>query len=419
MPFRVIVVGAGVVGLTASHCLQLAGIDHVVLEKRDDVAPAEGASIAIYPHGARILHQIGCLEPVQKASVPCGRWYGRMPDGRKILDNGYFRHLEENHGSGMYLLERREFLSILYDGLPNKSPIKTSSGVRGIRQLADGVEVTLINGDVEVGDIVIGCDGVYSTVRGFMWDHANKTIPDFITVQEKTSFKTRWKSLIGITPNIPELGERDLTVVSNTGYSFLGLAQPDRVYFFFIVRVDEPFTWPKQKRYTDEDAEILAQKFADHPVSNSLLFGELWKRRIRGGLVNLEEGVLEHWHHDRIVLAGDSAHKVMPNIALGGNSGMESVVVLCNHLERMMKNKETPSSATIDKVFAAYQDERLDRMKQISNLSSFITRIQAWDSLWHRFLGTWVLPLQPDRAMADQMGEIMRGAPKLDFKNVV
>jgi 2-polyprenyl-6-methoxyphenol hydroxylase-like FAD-dependent oxidoreductase len=46
MPFRVIVVGAGVVGLTASHCLQHAGIDHVVLEKRNDVAPAEGASIA-------------------------------------------------------------------------------------------------------------------------------------------------------------------------------------------------------------------------------------------------------------------------------------------------------------------------------------------------------------------------------------
>jgi hypothetical protein len=105
----------------------------------------------------------------------------------------------------------------------------------------------------------------------------------------------------------------------------------------------------------------------------------------------------------------------MPNIALGGNSGMESVVVLCNHLERMMKNKETTSSATIHNVFAAYQDERLDRMKQISNLSSFITRVQAWDSLWHRFLGTWVLPLQPDRVMADQMGEIMRVAPKLDF----
>jgi 2-polyprenyl-6-methoxyphenol hydroxylase-like FAD-dependent oxidoreductase len=91
-----------------------------------------------------------------------------------------------SHGSGMYLLERREFLSILCDGLPDKSPIKTSSGVRRIKQLAGGVEVTLSNSDVECGDIVIGCDGVYSTVRSFMWDHANKTISDFITVKEKT-----------------------------------------------------------------------------------------------------------------------------------------------------------------------------------------------------------------------------------------
>lgn len=94
-PFRVIVVGGGVAGLTASHCLQKAGIDHVVLEKRDVVAPPEGASIAIYPHGSRILHQIGCWEPVRKACVPCNRWLVRAPDGRKMLDNGYFGYLEE------------------------------------------------------------------------------------------------------------------------------------------------------------------------------------------------------------------------------------------------------------------------------------------------------------------------------------
>ncbi|KAI9730796.1 MAG: hypothetical protein M1818_008076 [Claussenomyces sp. TS43310] len=415
MPFRVIVVGAGVVGLTASHCLQKAGIEHVVLERRDDVAPNEGASTAIYPHGARILHQIGCLEPVQRACVPCDRWLVRKPDGQKILDNGYFGYLEENHGSGMLLLERREFLKILYDGLPDKTTIKTSSGVKDIKQLTDRVEVTLSNGNVEVGDIVIGCDGVYSSVRSAMWDHANKTTPDLITAKEKTTFKTCWKSLIGVAPGIPELGERDLTVVSNTGHSFLALAQPDKVYFFFIVKIDKPFTWPKRASYTDEDAEALAESLAEHPVSNSLLFGELWKRRIRGSLVNLEEGVLDHWHHGRIVLAGDSAHKVTPNIALGGNSGMESIVVLCNHLHRVMKNSEKLSTATIHDVFAAYQVERQERMRQIMELSSLITKVQAWDTLWHRVLSTYVLPLQPDRATADQIGDIVCKAPKLDY----
>jgi len=122
--------------------------------------------------------------------------------------------------------------------------------------------------------------------------------------------RTQWKSLLGIAPMVPELGERDMTVVSNKGYSFLALSQPDRVYFFFIFRVDKPFTWPKRAKYTDEDAEALAESVADQPISDSMLFGELWKKRIRGGLVNLEEGVLKHWHSGRIVLAGDSVHKV-------------------------------------------------------------------------------------------------------------
>lgn len=210
--------------------------------------------------------------------------------------------------------------------------------------------------------VVLGCDGVYSHIRSIMWDFANRKIPGSITIQEKkskpppthppthphkhtrsmpshpmappsppppshalehpchvalanddcvmTGIKTSWKSLLGIAPMVPELGERDMTVVSNKNHSFLSLSQPDRVYFFFIFKLDEPFTWPKRARYTDEDAEALAQSVADQPVSESLLFGELWKKRTRGGLVSLEEGVLDHWHAGRIALAGDSVHKV-------------------------------------------------------------------------------------------------------------
>lgn len=92
-PFRVIIVGAGVAGLTASHCLQKAGIDHVVLERRTEIAPPEGASIAIYPHGARMLHQIGCLEAVKNACAPCDRWWSRRPDGTVTMNNGFFEHV--------------------------------------------------------------------------------------------------------------------------------------------------------------------------------------------------------------------------------------------------------------------------------------------------------------------------------------
>lgn len=94
-PFRVIVVGAGVAGLIASNCLQQLGIDHVVLEKHSEVAPAAGAGISMWPHGLRILHQLGYLDAIKRASVPVKRFQCRASDGRLIHDNALYTHVEE------------------------------------------------------------------------------------------------------------------------------------------------------------------------------------------------------------------------------------------------------------------------------------------------------------------------------------
>ncbi|KAJ8096591.1 hypothetical protein POJ06DRAFT_286786 [Lipomyces tetrasporus] len=402
--FRVIIIGAGVAGLIASHCLQKAGIDHVVLERRAEIAPAEGASIAIYPHLMRILHQIGVLEEAKRACVPCDRFVFRRPDGKVIMNNGFFHHVKENHGHDIVPLERRQFLQILYDNLPDKGYIRTGCAAKEITQFVSGVEVKLSDGTVEIGDLIIGCDGVHSMTRSAMWEHANKTSPGLITAKEKTSMKTDWKCLIGMGPAEPGLGERDMNVVHNTKYSFLTLTQPDRVFFFVFFRLSKSSSWPQKKRYSDADAEELAASVASHPLSETTVFGEIWKKRQRGALISLEEGVLEHWHNGRIVLAGDSVHKITPNIALGGNSAIESAVSLSR-----------PSLATLNQVFTAYQTERHGRMKHIMNFSRLITDVQAWCSPFHQFLATWVLPLQPDRALANQFGEMIRGVPKLAF----
>ena len=112
-----------------------------------------------------------------------------------------------------------------------------------------------------------------------------------------------------MTENIPEMG-LDLNVVHNDNYSHLYIMRPEAGYFFVHFKLDEPVTYPNRSRYTDEDMEKLANSIANHPMSDTLVFGEVWKRRIRASIVNLEEGVLDHWYHGRIVLAGDSAHKV-------------------------------------------------------------------------------------------------------------
>ena len=122
--------------------------------------------------------------------------------------------------------------------------------------------------------------------------------------------KTNWKALILTTPKIPELGERDMTVTYNDGFTFVVTSQPNIVAVNVVFRLDIPFTWPKRERFTEKDIEALAELVADKPVSNGLLFSDIWKRRQRAAIVSLEEGVLKHFHHGRICLIGDAAHKV-------------------------------------------------------------------------------------------------------------
>lgn len=73
----------------------------------------------------------------------------------------------------------------LYDNLPDKSKILTSKRVKGVIETNEGVRVDIQDGTFFDGDIVIGCDGVNSTVRDSMWEQANKKIPGFITAAEK------------------------------------------------------------------------------------------------------------------------------------------------------------------------------------------------------------------------------------------
>lgn len=104
-------------------------------------------------------------------------------------------------------------------------------------------------------------------------------------------------------------------------------------------------------------------------------------------------------------------------MALGGNSGIESVAVLTNHLRRMLvdNNGMKPSSEALEKALAAYQAERLERMQSIMFFSSFVNKVQGWTSPAYKILSTWILPFLPQRMLADQMSDIIRGAPVLDF----
>lgn len=79
--FTVVIVGGSIAGLTLAHGLSRIGVDYVILEKRDEITPQEGASIGILPHGGRILDQLGLFDAVEELIEPLHIAHLSYPDG--------------------------------------------------------------------------------------------------------------------------------------------------------------------------------------------------------------------------------------------------------------------------------------------------------------------------------------------------
>lgn len=96
---------------------------------------------------------------------------------------------------------------------------------------------------------------------------------------------------------------------------------------------------------------------------------------------------------------------------------MESVVSLVNKLNRVLKTHPSvkPTRAQLNTIFHTYQEERIPRMHKIMNFSRLITRVQAWDGILMKSVALYVLPWQNERKLGEQIGELIKGAPKFDF----
>ncbi len=68
-------------------------------------------------------------------------------------------------------------------------------------------------------------------------------------------------------------------------------------------------------------------------------------------LVDQEEGVAKLWHHDRIVLLGNSAHRVTSISGLGVNVGLHSAALLASELQKCLVLDKTPDTIVLSQLF--------------------------------------------------------------------
>ena len=112
-PFRVVIVGGSIAGLTLAHCLEHANIEYIILEKGNDISPQLGASIGIMPNGGRILEQLGLFEEIESVTEPLYQANIIYPDGYsfsnlypKVVGD---RYVPPNSHSSSSVFKRKEW----------------------------------------------------------------------------------------------------------------------------------------------------------------------------------------------------------------------------------------------------------------------------------------------------------------------
>lgn len=139
-------------------------------------------------------------------------------------------------------------------------------------------------------------------------------------------------------------------------------------------------------------------------------------------MVDFHEGIAEKWYHERIVLAGDTAHSMTPVLGLGVNTGWQGVAELTNGLRRLLLlllhhlPSCGPDTASIKRVFKAYQHAREDHARTAALVSSFYARAIAHQGRLSRFCN-WAAPgVTGDVALLDrQAAWAVRQGVTLEF----
>ncbi|GKT46893.1 FAD-dependent monooxygenase ctvC [Colletotrichum spaethianum] len=282
-PFKVIIVGGSITGLTLAHSLHKIGVDFIVLEKRGSVTPQEGASVGILPNGARVLEQLGLYAVIEQVTAPLGATHIHFPDAVSEI---------EQHN-------------------------ETKSA---------GVRVRTINGEVYEADLVVGADGVHSRTRSEMWRMACPSGETEDVKSEKDSkrwffiihflqdarMSAEYSCVFGISRGASGLKEGEQVMRIYDGRTLVVIPSKDDVVFWFLARkLDRKYKYSEAPRFTLEDAAAECSELADAPLGGGVHFQDVWRMRQTFNMVVLEENLLQTWSSGRVLCIGDSIHKVI------------------------------------------------------------------------------------------------------------
>jgi FAD-dependent urate hydroxylase len=299
---RILIVGAGLAGLALTRALRRAGFAPQLIEREAGWEDA-GTGMYLPANGVRALRTLGLEETVAAQAAPIPRQ--RLLDHRgRLLADIDLQQLWGDVGPCL-ALPRAELHQVLREGVP----VRLGRTVRALHGLDGPVGVTFDDGSAREFDLVVGADGLRSTVRRLAVDQRPPT-----PVGQHS-----WRFLAACPPEVTTW-----TVMLGRATSFLTIPiGRGLVYCFADVTTDGAVGGD-----LDGDAVgRLRERFAGFAAPVPGLLAQL-EDPARVHVAPIEQVADERWGRGAVVLVGDAAHAMSPNMAQGAALAFEDALVL-------------------------------------------------------------------------------------------
>ena len=365
---RVAVVGGGIGGCTLALALRAQGVRADVYEQAPELREV-GAAVAISANGNRVLRSLGLEQRVAECSaVPTELIYRHWRDGHRLSSHEVGRRYEREFGAPFFGVHRADLQQVLV-GAVGEQALHLNSQLQDLTETGDGVRLAFADGREAEADVVVGADGVHSTVRGWVTDEETRVY----------SGTSGFRGLIPVEQltELPDPGA--LQYWTGPGGHLLHYPIGDGGVVNFLAVVDEPRRWEQESWVAGAGPDEIAGSFAGwHPAVVQMVSATPLHRR----WALFGQRPLHRWHRGRVVLLGDAAHAMLPHYGQGANQTIEDAAVLANCLS-------AAGAQDSESALQTYQRLRRGRTRRVA-LASWL----ASDQLH--------LPDGPDAARRDE-----------------
>jgi salicylate hydroxylase len=338
---RAIIVGGGIGGLTAAIALRQTGWSVQVIERADQFGEV-GAGVQLGPNATRVLRRLGLGEELDEISVaPEAVRFLRWADDA-ALSEWQMTELLERFGARYYTLYRPDLIEILAAAQPSED-MMLGTEVTDVTATPGGAAVSTAEGTRLEADLVLGCDGIHSTVR-------SRTIGDV---------PARFSGMCAYRAVVPSDG------VEQTVRNWLGPHRHLVAYpvgrggrYLNLVCVDTASDWRTESWTAPGDPDELRDAFKGWSPEVTSLLDRVAGPIYRWGLYDREP--LPTWLASAVALVGDACHPMLPFMAQGAAQAIEDAAVLAQCLA---------GGADIGDALRRYEQLRLPRASRIQRLS--------------------------------------------------